>query len=886
MKGLLRCCWRVIVSLLVWLAILTPLQNVSAQEEQAFDITFEQMGYEERMLRGPLTALRYYFSLPPTWEPIEGGYVDLDLDYAIGGQRDAVAAFLRVSLNDRLIHTEILNTPTAYTLRVDLPPERLILPETRLVNTLRLEFEAYDECEVALLTSVTIRNSSILHLAYRERPLRPDLALYPVPIYQERAFEPGGAVSVLPAEPDEADLNAATMVAARLGQLTSGQLPISATLSSGALDEQTQSAHLLLIGRPDEQPLIGQLDLPLPLVARQLALSSQMPAVVRPGDAISYTLTVENTSDAVRSLVVEDRLPDGASLLDASPGCAESQPGVVRWEIGTLAPAGRVSATLHVQLGPLSSLAGLSPVTVVERTATLFDGQGNPLNVDTLSAQVGAETGNGRIASPTDDGGYFFVRDGQAVAEGDGLIQEIISPWSDDHVVVVVTGLDDAALLLAARALSSEGRFPGMLGDHAVIQAARPISTTVSVPSEDLTLAALGYLDDAIRSLQTEYLDYTFPIPPGWMMARDSYLALHIAHGVPLESIDGTLEVQLNDLPIGSAYLDASNATDSWFVVPLPATAARPGANRIRVRVNADIEYVCQYINSDRYWLTVYSDSYLHLPRQASGLAIDLANLPYPFSEATNMADVALLLPAQPTEAEVSGVLCLAARIGSVSGGTEMEPRVALGGDPQIETWSGYHIVAVGLPSTNAYLAAANDALPQSFLPATDEIVQEINRVIFRLPPGTSLGYLQELPSPWDGERAMLAVMGTTAEGLGWALDALNDSVLQSQLSGNLALIRGQQVQSVDTRQFTPSQVVTITQFLGPGTIARMETPTPVPPTATPVPPTPASLETPPPATVSYGRPAWLLPLLVVSALLVVVLIGFALWQARAQKRG
>jgi uncharacterized repeat protein (TIGR01451 family) len=876
--------WLWALLLLVFLIVcLSTTHTAGAQTISDFDITLEELGYGERQLVGPVSSVRYYFALPANWEPQNGSYVELDLDYAISSQDDYSSALLEVRLNDQLLHTESLESSGDRRLQVDIPPGTLFLVEDQSLNNLQLDFRVNEECEQALLVSLTVRNSSLLHLTYQERPWQPDLALYPKPIYQEQAFELGQVRFVLPSEPNSTDLRAATMIAARLGQLTLARLPISVTLSSDLLPDTLSGEHLIIIGRPDDNPWIRQLTLPVSLAERHLALSSQMPAVVEPGDTISYTLVVDNKSDATQSLVVEDRLPAEGQLLACSGQCEEITPGVIRWELGSLAPGGQISTTVGIRLDALTP-----PGAVIEHTASLLDGQGIMLNVDTLSAQAGIATSEQLIATGDKPSSYFFVHNDQGVAEGDGLVQEIVSPWSSGHAAIVVTGLDETALLKAAQALSADADFPGMWGDYVIVQATRSISGSVPVSFEDISFASQGYSNRSLSVFHREYFDHYFDVPPGWNLSDNAYLALHIAHGIALDDVQATLEVELNDVPIGSARLDEASAYTRWITFPLPTAASRPGSNWMRLQISADAESECRFITSDRYWLTVYADSFLHLPRQTTGLMLNLDNFPYSFRNHPGLEDVVFLLPEHPSLAEIEGVLRLALQLGRIAGGDAFWPQVVLGRQPDAEPWAGYQLIVIGLPTCNHYITAVNSDLPQPFRPGTNEILQVVDRVVYRLPPDVSLGYVQALPSPWDEGRVMLVVTGTTAEGVVWALTSLTDDQLSWQLSGNLAVVRDREVRSMDTREIAPEDVAAITQGIEPNLVP-VATPTLTSTTTlspslamTPSAIAPTTSETAPSVT-GRSQPVWLVPVLILSALLVVISVGLAVWQARSQ---
>jgi hypothetical protein len=296
----------------------------------------------------------------------------------------------------------------------------------------------------------------------------------------------------------------------------------------------------------------------------------------------------------------------------------------------------------------------------------------------------------------------------------------------------------------------------------------------------------------------------------------------------------------------------------------------------------------CVDIREDRAWVTIYADSFFHLPRESEPLALDLANFPQPFSSQSDLRDVAFLLPAQPTLAEIEGTLRLAAKLGRAAGGDDFAPRAALRGDPA-EQWPGYNLIVLGRPTTNPYIATVNNVLPQPFYPGTDEFQQEVDKVIYRLEPGTSLGFIQELFAPWDDRQAMLIATGTTEAGVAWAMSALTDSDLSWRLSGNLALVREREVRAMDTRERAAEDVAKVVATLMPELTPKVTaTPTltmlpSATPTLTMLPSvTPTLAATPTATAVTNTRPVWLFPLLIASVLIVIGAVAVTIWQSRA----
>jgi len=268
--------------------------------------------------------------------------------------------------------------------------------------------------------------------------------------------------------------------------------------------------------------------------------------------------------------------------------------------------------------------------------------------------------------------------------------------------------------------------------------------------------------------------------------------------------------------------------------------------------------------------LLVSSESLLHLTRTEEDVrALNLSFYPHPFIQRSDLADVLFALPPVPQPEECEAVLRLAAALGSAAGGSNLAPSVMLG-----DTWTdtglaGYHIIAVGRPSRNPLLQQANAGLPQPFQPGLDGIEQRIDGVTFRLSPDISLGFIQLIPSPWNGERAFLAVTGTTDEGVRWAAYVLNTR--SWVLKGNLALINGDDVNTTDTRGLTRDGVAVAVATAAPEM-------TPVP-TASPTsaPGVSASRQ----ASQGSGRPAWLIPLVGLTGLAVVAIFAIAFWRGR-----
>jgi len=877
------------VAICLLVSMWVPLQQASAQSANGHELTLASLDYRDVTLYGHTSDTKYYFALPPSWQVVGGSYFDLDFEYAtplVSSPETASAPTARfeVDLNGKLVHSSDLFRSGTYQVRIELPTEMFYPRENAIQNYIEVRFVGYEPCELDVPSSMMIHNTSRFHLVYQEYPWQVDLARFPHPIHQYRSVESSRVLFVLPDRLDENDLRAATIVASRLGQLTYNGVVISATLASEFSVDATLDEHLVLVGSPDSNPIIGQLELPIPLVDRQLALRSQMPTTVSSGSILSYTLFVENTGSIPQALFVEDRFSSAGAFLGCGESCELVAPRKIRWDVGTLAAGQSASMTVTLRVTPVT----LSDVRI-RHTAALFDSLGNILNVDTLVSQIGEEPDGYLVTSADPKSTRFFARELQAVPEDAGVIQEIVSPWSARRVAVIVTGLDGEGVLKAASGLNPRNRFPGISGDWAVVEDMRSSSLPVSVPPQDVTFSSLGYEDRELDVLGLESALYSFELPPTSALAEDAHLALHFAHTAVVSSVGGGIKITLNDMPIGSAYLDDSNLDDAWIYIPLNRGSVRPGSNDIRIHTTVSQVDRCMVNINNPFWLEIYADSYLHLGYKSARLVFDLGRIPYPFNRPGDMGNVMFALPDAPSSTDVEALLRVASLLGRGSKSAEFMPQVILGGSPDATSLSGYHVVAVGLPMMNVVIRAVNAQLPQPFVPDSNDIYQSIDSPVYGVAPGTDLGVVQALASPWerDGKHVLMVVTGTTEEGVRWAASAL--SRLSYLFKGNMALVRGDQVYRTDTRPVSAEEVFTGTVSLTPastGTPVRTAVATPTPQAwleeliQTPMPQGGAGQAVAVTSTqessalrVASSRPTWLILLLIVGLLAIAALI-------------
>lgn len=888
-----------------------PALNPRITPVSVYSFTIADLGYDDVTLSSPFDTSQYSFRLPQNWAIQSDGILNLDLSYfyyqITSDEFPNFFGNLTVEFNGQILDVFRIDEEID-TLRLSIPlPQSLLADPDRNVHTVRLLFDAAFLCEVPHKADLLILSSSSISLNYQQRLPTIDLSLYPAPFFQ-RSFEPDIVRFVLPDQPDSTELTAAAGVAAKLGMLTNNRINITATRDIDLLSEfppggEASPNHIFLLGQPARnqaiQSVLDLVETPISLHQRNLDMVAQSPSLISHGQTFSYYFTVTNTLDRAATVSLISTQPKFTNLVECQPNCqSDLAAETISWEASMLPPT--ESRAFNLTLQATDALT----TELVQAVATLFEAELGPINTVTVNADVISENPSPAPAFteplPTAN---FFVYNGLAVPDNDGVIQEFISPWNQGEVVLMMSGLTEVAVARAARAMSSEANFPGLQGEVALISDFHKILDS-HPPKElaiDMTLAEISdrsnedifggqNLEDIgfySRDLLQE-IDYQFSLPGNWDITEEAYLDLSFLHSQTIDLQKSALTVLVNSLPVSTIALTEETSGRKPIRIDLGAAIFKPGQeNLLTLLVDLRLIDRCVPDQAERTWFIINEpDSILHLPRNiVPAPPLDFRYLPAPFDTTTTMSNTIFVPPRTPTSEDWLTLLQLSAGLGALVDGQTLYPQVSFG-EPISETMlSNYDIIAFGLPTENNLLQAINSALPQPFIPGLNQIDQQIDDVILRLPEGTNLGYLQLLESPWNNDRALLALTGTSPDGLSWAIDIFLNRY--RRLSGNLAMVTANRLEVLDTRLLTsrgaPGAVATVIATMVPEASSA-----PIaPPTATPtVVATRADMSTAEsePLQSRSELPSWLVPFVGFNVVVVVVIFGIVLWQTRKKR--
>ena len=409
------------------------------------------------------------------------------------------------------------------------------------------------------------------------------------------------------------------------------------------------------------------------------------------------------------------------------------------------------------------------------------------------------------VALPAPVKGRSFAAPGMEV--DDGILQMAASPWNTGRSLLVIGGNSDLGVVKAAQALSNQNI--QTVGDRKlalianVISPTGPLGPDTTLPQETQTLADLGYGIVTMNGVGRSSSVVRFTLPPGYVPAEDTYLDLTFNHSGLLDFTRSGLTVFMNRNLIGSVLLSEQTASTVTQRIRIPASSLTTSANELRFEADLAPITQCSFLDFSNLWLSVLPESVLHIPLRPATASVaqlrDLSSYPYPFASEPTLSSTAFVL-SKTDPSTWNGAAQIALQLGRQASGALFNLAVAYDGEIPDEIRNGRDLIVIGLPSKTKLLTELKDSLPAPFEEGTNVAVLQGQQVAYRFPAESDLGFLELLASPWNADRVILVVVGTTPIGVQQATQALTNQVLLNRIKGNFVLVNGESLSVADTR--------------------------------------------------------------------------------------
>ncbi|MCZ7572152.1 MAG: cellulose biosynthesis cyclic di-GMP-binding regulatory protein BcsB [Ardenticatenaceae bacterium] len=291
--------------------------------------------------------------------------------------------------------------------------------------------------------------------------------------------------------------------------------------------------------------------------------------------------------------------------------------------------------------------------------------------------------------------------------------------------------------------------------------------------------------DPTVRGRGEHSISVPFMMPQAWQFDNQQAQAtVRFSHAAGLDE-RSLLTVVVNGTAIGSTRLGEKNATGATLSLPIPSSVLRPGANTLAATFDMapEDDDPCDFAFDETAWGTIHRDSTLELPFAEGTPVLDLSAFAAPFVQGGTLRETSVLLSPSPDPAVISQTLTLAARLGKRTTSDLTYLPVTMATEPGL--LPNHHLIAVGVPGTLPLLPALKNKLPLQFDETGALMLQNRTTELLAVQTQAPVGVLQTGDSPWHRGRRVLLISGTTAEAVGWAVEATD----QNSLSGNAAIV-------------------------------------------------------------------------------------------------
>lgn len=301
------------------------------------------------------------------------------------------------------------------------------------------------------------------------------------------------------------------------------------------------------------------------------------------------------------------------------------------------------------------------------------------------------------------------------------------------------------------------------------------------------------FKDITVRAASAPPIEIDFRALGDDYFLRGNAMKLLYSYAPGLDSRNSTIEVALDDVTIAGQRLSGRGGSNETFNVNLPENLIKPDSKlRVSFQLSPQDDENCGVANDNTLWATLHSDSSFNLSRETS---VDLPNLKlaqvgFPFAAPQDLSNTSFVTAASPSFASIMTLLEASERLGRLSQSKAI----------QINAYPEGELPTAERDNDNLILVGSRDELPLA--EDLNKKAKKGNRLTLQ---GNSLkgkdgttvqtldgkGIIQQVVSPWNKERVILALTGQSDADLGivqqvfeydsWFLQLEGDTVLVSR---------------------------------------------------------------------------------------------------------
>ena len=297
--------------------------------------------------------------------------------------------------------------------------------------------------------------------------------------------------------------------------------------------------------------------------------------------------------------------------------------------------------------------------------------------------------------------------------------------------------------------------------------------------------------DMTVRGSHAPALTIDFKALPDDRLLRGSRMQLVYSYGPQVNPLTSLVDVELDGVSLqGKRLTAAQGASRRTLTVDLPGDRVTPNSKlQVNFRLDPRERRSCSRVTDQQLWGTIHSDTSFTLNRTAvTNLPdLDLFKTGYPFTAPQDLAATAVVVPDQPTAADLEVLLTLTERLGRLSQADSVQLAVYRQTDLPDDVRQDRHLVAIG---TEPQFPFPDLLTNTGFTLEGRQTRRWGHSQVQPLPDGE--GLIKSVISPWNSQRVVLALSGREADGLAQVADLLRHDPLFYQIEGDTVLVSAQ----------------------------------------------------------------------------------------------
>jgi hypothetical protein len=335
-----------------------------------------------------------------------------------------------------------------------------------------------------------------------------------------------------------------------------------------------------------------------------------------------------------------------------------------------------------------------------------------------------------------------------------------------------------------------------LVTDLADVQAPDPRAWSRYLPvANSFKLSDLKGLDNkpikdvTVRGSSAPPVQVAFRALPDDHFLRGSSMNLRYSYSAQVNPKNSAVEVRIDGVGVGSKKLTSdSGATNESFNVNLPENLIQSDSViDIAFKLTPKDAGNCGQVTDQQLWGTVHSDSDFNLRRETSVQLPDLKLLTtgYPFTAPQDLSQTAIVLPDQPTNADLMTLMKFSERMGRLSQANSVKLDVYASGKLPESIKKERNLVAIGIrdrfPIKEIFESEKGFRLLGAFTRQSDQTrIQSLS---------DNGGVIKSTLSPWNRDRVLVGLSAQTEPGLKQVQDILSQDLWFYQLKGDTVLV-------------------------------------------------------------------------------------------------